>query len=336
MNVTIERINDPEKLPDAWDGLAAIYWQRRIFLRHAHLYNPCKQRYYLLINDSVICAGAIVYTLRLDLLTYLAIPSPVAMQIIGIPSSVSASGMIGETENQTILLEKIKEVEKGFLLALNLDYLPEQTSDFTGRTLPTMVLKHSFATWEEYIKSLRSPYRRRLLQIENKISSFTITTTPCSEYSDKTHELYLQVYRRSKDKLEKLSTDFMRNLPADFTLTRYEKNNRLYGWTISLQDDKNWFFFLGGRDYSIKSSDNIYFCMLQMVLKQSINAGTAIIDFGQTAEIPKTRLGGELQDKYMLGHHSNRLIHSVLHTISPLLSYTRKVPSVHIFQEDKK
>ncbi|MEI6519843.1 MAG: GNAT family N-acetyltransferase [bacterium] len=335
MSVTIERIDDPAKLPDEWDSLAANYWQRRLFLHHAHSYNPCQQRYYLLINDGIISAGAIVYTLRLDLLTYLAIPSPVAMQIVGIPCSVSASGIIGKIENQAMLLDKIMEIEKGFLLCLNLDCLPAQSSMFTGRTLPTMVLNRSFASWDEYIKSLRSPYRRRLIQIENKLSSFTITTTPCSEYTEEMHKLYLQVYHRSKDKLEKLSADFMRNLPADFALTRYEKDNKLYGWTISLHDDKNWFFFLGGRDYRISSSDNIYFCMLQMVLKQAINAGTQVIDFGQTAEIPKMRLGGKLHEKYMLGHHSNRFIHSILHKLSPLLSYTRQVPPVRIFQEDK-
>ncbi len=335
MSVTLERIAAPADLPAEWDTLAENYWQRRRFLSHAQQYNPCQQRYYVLLEDGALAAGAVVYTLRLDMLTFLAIPSPIKVQIVGIPCSVSAGGIIGSIANQTLLLERITQTEGGFLLCLNIAQPIAPEVCFAGRTLPTVLLQCTFNSWDDYLHSLRSAYRRRLLQLQSQAAALTITTIPCHDFDAEMYRLYEQVYQRSKDKLEKLPREFFANLPAEFTLTTYAAKDKLCGWTISLQDGDAWFFFLGGRNYAAQATENLYFCMLVTVLQQAMAAGVRVIDFGQTAEIPKMRLGGELCEKFMLGHHSKSIMHKFLHQISPLLCYTRQVPPVHVFQEGK-
>ena len=67
MNNGLDRIESPADLPDRWDELSTDYYQQREFLRHCHTYNPCRQRYYVLTRNGEIQAGAVAYTLTLNL-----------------------------------------------------------------------------------------------------------------------------------------------------------------------------------------------------------------------------------------------------------------------------
>ena len=113
MTLEIRKLSKASDLPAKWDNLAVDYFQTREFLDHTEKYNPCKQRYYTLFQDGSLQAGSIVYTLKLDILTYLSIPSPFRMNIVGIPCSVSASGIVGRFELFPALIAHIKSQEKG-------------------------------------------------------------------------------------------------------------------------------------------------------------------------------------------------------------------------------
>jgi hypothetical protein len=58
------------------------------------------------------------------------------------------------------------------------------------------------------------------------------------------------------------------------------------------------------------------------------------IDLGQTAEIPKMRLGGKLESRYMEAHHSNKLFNQLLKLAEKTLAYNRKVPMVNVFKTE--
>ena len=104
MSYSVVCIRDAAGLPPEWDQLADGYFQEREFLRHCQEYNPCNQRYYLASREGKLEAGAVLYSLALDLFTYLKLKSPVTMQIAGVPCSVSASGLIGSAEARQSLL----------------------------------------------------------------------------------------------------------------------------------------------------------------------------------------------------------------------------------------
>jgi len=334
--LTLQRVLHPDALPAAWDELASSYFQRRAFLRHAHTYNPCRQRYYLLRDGDTVQAGAVVYSLRMDMLTFLGLPSPVMMHIAGVPCSVSSGGLLGDSRHYPQLLTRLRSAEVGLLLCLNLDACPVTVNMVQGRTLPTIVLNNPFRSWGEYRDALRATYRRRLRSIEAAADSLTITNLPCSTYNADMHGLYEQVYQRSRDKLERLTADFFRHLPAEFHLTVLQSGERLLGWTICLLDDERWYFVLGGRSYAPDILPDLYFVMLLTVLKQGIAAGARQIDFGQTAEIPKMRLGGIPREKYMLGAHSNPLWHTLLRWGGGLLSNRRVTPAAHVFKDGQR
>jgi hypothetical protein len=321
-------------LPGAWDVMAEHYFQRRAFLAHCERYNPCRQRYYLCAGNSQPAAGAVVYTLRLDLLTFARIPSPLTMHIIGVPCSVSPSGVVGDPASFGALLAGVFRQERGLVICLNLDRSPGVPGAVPARTLPSVVFRDTFPDWGSYVRALRSPYRRRLGAALREAARLNIRSGPCAEFSPEHHALYEQVLSRSVGRLERLTLGFFRNLPSAFRLATFQDNGRILGWTIALRDGNHRAFFMGGRDYAAPAGRPLYFAMLAVLLRDAIAEGTRSLDLGQTAEVPKLRLGGKLQEKTMLGRHSSPVLRGVLHLGRGLLSYRRRVPAAHVFRRD--
>jgi hypothetical protein len=320
-------------LPELWDRLALDYFQTRGFLEHTEKYNPCKQRYYMLFQNGILITGLVMYTIRLDLFTYLAIPSPFRMNIVGIPCSVSSAGIIGSYPHLSMLLSHIKGKEKGFLLVLNLNSKLPVKGFIFGRTLPTVLLEGRFDSWEDYAQSLRSDYRRRIKRLSRSFSGIKITRGECVIFDEQMYDLYLGVLKRSKGKLETLSMEFFQKLPSNFHLTTCCDQGKVIGWFITTTFGEKTYFFLGGIDYKQNELHHTYFNTLIEILREAIEKKASCLDLGQTAEIPKIRMGGKIMEKYMLGYHSNRVIRKLLVAGKSLLEYATIVQEAHVFKE---
>jgi hypothetical protein len=333
MTLAIGQVDRALDLPAQWDELAADYFQTVEFLNHAERHNPCEQRYYTLVRDGGLEVGCIVYTLRMDLFTFLTIPSPLRMNVVGIPCSVSSSGIVGNQELLPELFEHLKRREKGLLLALNLESSPLISGVATGRTLPTVILANRFPSWACYLESLRADYRRRFRLLSRPFAGIQARQLECSRFDDEMYLQYRQVLGRSKAKLETLSHSFFRHLPDRFNLTAYYDRGDLLGWFISITYRDRFTFFLGGVDQEVNRRLNIYLNILYHVLRKGIEEGASSIDLGQTAEIPKTRLGGKAVERYMAGHHTNRLFNQFLILGKGILEYPVTAPETHVFKE---
>ena len=333
MNINFSVIRSASELPSAWDEVAGNYFQKREFLGHTEKYNPCKQRYWLLEESGELKAGAVFYTLRLNLLTFIHLKSPVEMHIAGIPCSVSCSGFIGDKSFIQILQKHLFSVLKGFVLFLNLPDDTQGNNHAHGNTLPAIIIKRCFPDWDHYILSLRSDYRRRLLRILNPNQDLTLETLPCREFSPEMYDQYLEVYNRSDAKLEKLTFDFLANLPELFRLTICRNGNEIIGWCITLFYEKVMYFFLGGINYRMNTDYNTYLLLLAHIIRRGIEMGATEIDLGQTAEIPKMRLGGIPERRFMKAHHNNLLMNNLIRIGQGMLSYKRDLPEAHVFKK---
>lgn len=329
---TANKISKASDLPKEWDSLAKCYFQKKEFFLYTEKYNPCKQRYYTLYNKNRIIAGACVYTLTIDLLTFINVRSPVKMQVVGIPATVAPAGIIGDVGAMKILLKEIFKTEKGLIVGMNISPALNCEPAVSMRTMPTIVMNHNFADWEECISSLRSDYKRRMNKIFSGFQEIKTQIIDCSGFNEKLYDLYLQIYDRSKSKLEKLSLEFFKNLPENYILTISSLNNRVISWHITLQDDGVLYFFFGGTDYEYNRKYNSYFNNIAGILKEAINRGYKTIDFGQTAEIPKTRLGGKVIELNLFVYHKNLIVKKLLYFSAKLLQYNRKIPETHVFK----
>lgn len=326
-------IRGASNLPPEWDELANNYFQQLLFLSHAETYNPCNQRYYLCFKDGKLLAAAIVYSLCLDMLTFIKVKSPLKMNIVGIPCSVSSSGIFGDKQVMDVLKKHIYEAEKGFVLVLNLEEKPPDGLFTSGNTLPTIIMSNRFAAWNDYLASLRSNYRRRLKQINQPNDDLRFEKKLCSEFTEDMYQLYLEVYKKSSGKLEKLSCDFFKHLPSDFRMTVCFKNDDVIGWNITLTNRDVYYFFLGGIVYKHNKAYNTYLRLLSTIIKDGIEKRAAFIELGQTAEIPKMRMGGKPIPLYMEAHHSNFIFNNLLKLSGSLLEYKRKLKYANPFKE---
>ena len=316
-------------LPVEWNSLADNYFQQTAFLSHTEIFNPCQQRYYLYMEDDKLIAAAIVYTLRVDMLTYVKIKSPFKMHIVGIPCSVSGPGIFGISQAVNALKKHIYEVEKGFVLFLNLEEKPTCEVAASGNTLPTVVMSNHFSTWNEYLASLRTGYRRRLSRINQVSQVLRFEKTLCAAFTEEMHRQYLEVYKKSNGKLEKLGFDFFKQLPIEFILTACYLENIVIGWNIALSNNNKYYFFLGGIDYKVNKTYNTYLRLLSEIVKDGIEHNAEFIELGQTAEIPKMRMGGKPVILYMEAHHNNLILNKLLKLFSSFLEYKRKPENAH-------
>jgi hypothetical protein len=323
-------IHKATELPDEWDKLTENYFQQAKFLAHAEKYNPCNQRYYVCIENGEMVSATIVYSLRLDFFTYINIKSPLKMNIVGIPCSVSSQGIFGKNSSSIETLKNhIYKVERGFVLILNMEEKPLESAHASGITLPTIILSNQYSDWNKYLASLRSNYRRRLKLINQENKELRFEKKSCSAFTEEMYKQYLEVYNRSNGKLEKLSFYFFINLPAEFILTVCYINETLIGWNIALENNHIYYFFLGGIDYKQNRIHNTYLRLLSQLIRDGIERKAEFIELGQTAEIAKMRMGGEPKPLYMEAHHSNGIFNKFLKLGSPLLEYKRKLENTN-------
>jgi len=334
LELKIKKVNNVLSIPNEWDNLANCYYQRKQFLLHSQNWNRCNQRYYLAFERNQLVAGAVVYSLKLNLFTYSKMTLPVKIKIAGVPCSVSCPGIVGSTQQALKLYEHICSMENGLNLALNL----ENTTGISrrmivGNTLPVIIFNHSFSDWDDYLNNLRSEYRRRIHLIEEKSIDLEFSSGSCKGFTKKMYDQYLQVYNKSNAKLELLDFKFFKYLPDDFCLTKATVNNNSVGWFITLNADQRLHFFFGGLEYSLNEQYAIYLRFLIEIIRQGIELGVESIDLGQTAEIPKMRFGGEYNPLYLITFHTNYLIRSILRSSIKLLEYKSNIPNHHVFKD---
>ncbi len=330
--IMVARLSHVGALVEDWDALCSSPFQRRAFLTHLEQTNPCKQRYYELRDgDGLLRAGAVVYTMPLDLLTFSKLSSSMRINFLGVPCSQSAPGLVGERVWQRRLAKRLRLEEPHFLVGLNLDHGLDLPGFVEGRNLPTVELALEASDLDGYLAALRSDYRRRFKKLTTTWRGVDAQHSSCSEFSAEHHALYLDVFARSDAKLEKLGLNFFTQLDPRFALTSYHRDGRLLGWHITLVDDGVCYFLLEGHRGK-ETEPNVYFNLLVGVLEEALNQGARRVDLGQTAEVPKTRLGGKLVEKTMFATHPSRVVQLMIQRGKGFLEYRRQVPEAHVFK----
>ncbi len=328
----LRRVERARDLPTAWDDMAGTFFRSRAFLQHCERYNPCGQRYWLWEPDGRLTASTIAYDLTLDLLTYRGMKSPLRMTVLGVPCSVAWPGLMGDRTAWPTMLPRILERERGLVLGLNTTAPITMPSLVQGDTLPTLVLEHRFESWEVYTAALRSDYRRRHGRIAAEFEGVDIEVGPCDRLGEDAYRLYVGAFERSDAKLEKLSWDFLRELPPPLRLTRFHNHGRLLGWHVTAVEPERTTFFMGGVDQALNEGFRTYFNLLFHVVRMGIEAGTPIIDLGQTAEVPKLRSGGRTRQRMMFAWHRRGLARKLLRHAAPWLVYDASFDRPRVFK----
>jgi hypothetical protein len=255
------------------------------------------------------------------------------MKVIGLPISIATVPIVGEDSEFEYLLSEIIKREKGLILGLNFTrrYLGKKVVNM--RTLPTIVIDKSFKNYEEYLKALRHPYRRRLLRFQEKFQNVQTRITGCASFNEVHYKLYLDVMGRTKTKLETLSLMLFKNLPENFILTTHYMNDTMLAWNICTCDRPTIFFFMGGINYEFRDHYQSYQNNLISIINYAYSNNLKRIDLGQTAEIAKMRIGGTEDERMLFLYHKNTFLLFLFRLFKGFLEYSTVQSKFHVFKE---
>lgn len=320
-------------LPAAWDGLCPSLLQRRRLLAHYEAANPCGQRYYCLCEDDRPVAGAVVYTIVQNLFTFLRnLPSPVALNVVGLPASISPPGLVGEAAAACELLESVFAAEPGLSLALNLGPEHRVERAVPLRLLPDLVLSNRFDCFAAYVAALRAPWRRRVRLAQERFRGVETTRTGCDAFTAEHHRQYLAVLGHARERLETLGLAFFQGLPPPLELVSCRHEGRLLCWRIMLREGRRLTFVLGGHDYAANGRHASYFNSLLGILEDGMRDGVETIDLGQTAEDAKLRLGARAVEMRMLLAHRRPAVNGLVRLAAPLIACRVRPRAYRVFR----
>lgn len=271
--------------------------------------NPCNQSYEI-IEDNMIVS----YLLKINLLNFSdSFQLNFTTQIIGLPISISEKGYLGKEA----LIEKIVQNRRGLKVILNGD------NKFTcgGQTLSTFIFYNRFSTFEDYIEALRSPYRRRINKALLHREDLEIKRLDRKDFNDIHYGLYLSIMNRTKHPLEILPKEFFAEYEAElYEFIDKETKDIVAFIQLKLIGDKLCFLFGGFRKEDNDKYD-IYYNILLKIIQIGIENNVKTIEFGQTAEESKLKIGCKEVPKYIYIHHSNKIINWFIKRLIPLFSY---------------
>ena len=329
-NLKTKSLISANDLDPFWNQLCDSTYQKIAFLKHIEQYNYCNQRYYQAYKNDRLIAGAVIYSLRVNVLTFAKYNLTLPMTIIGIPASVDAKGIIGNSDFCSAFINEIMKQEKGIILCLNYNDPLGVNKIIEMQTLPSMIYNNNYPNWEAYINSLRHNYRRRILKAQAKFNDVRKVFEPCSKFTRTHYQLYLNVVKKSKTKLEILKYEFFINLPSEYQLFSFYHESELLTWHITTLSKNVYYFVFGGVNYTLRDTFDSYYNNLIHILIEGNKQECNTINFGQTAEVSKNRLGATPQIKRMFIYHKNPLIRLIFRLSKNFLSYDLKTRMIEV------
>lgn len=316
------------KLIDVWPyvrcELPYLYTEKMLTLCAEE--NPLRQEYYY-IERGADYAFFILYHNHLNIFTLGKKELFMNVKTVGFPCSLSDSGYV--TNNLSFMIDYIRTM-KGGKLILNVTNPVRVKGVVLGETLPTCVLTLEKGTLEEYVKSLRSNYRRRIALAKKRCAD--IEMKQITDDSVDIHRLYLNTYEKSEYKLERLEKGFFDRVDADKLV--FFRNNKPVGFVLLKKNGDRLTFMLCGMDYA-KPTVDLYYYMLFHIVAFAYENDCRVIDLGQTSEHTKLRFGAELDKRYFYAVHSNFFLNLFARLTKPLLEYRYSFPDYKAVKTEK-
>jgi hypothetical protein len=280
--------------------------------------NPCKQDYHIEKGTFIVS-----YRLRMDLLNLCGrLSLRINTNVVGLPISVADPGYLGSEDQVEGFLGK----QRGLWVVLN----GKRPFSVPAKTLSTFVFINHFASFSEYLHSLRSPYRRRIKRALDKGKDLRVQKV---DFTEDHHRLYMDVMGRSDHPLEILPPEFFRDYHGDIYEFRSKEGRLLAFVQTKKHDDRLRFLFCGFRREDVEEFD-LYYNMLLWIVRLGIEEGVLEIDFGQTSEESKLKIGCQERERFLYIYHHNPVLRWILRRLLPLFSYRPYPRSHRVFKEE--
>lgn len=237
-----------------------------------------------------------------------------------VPLSVARPGAVLGDDTRAEVFRFFRGL-KGMNLFYNMPEAFRSSGTIPVKTCPRCVLDVRWKSFAEYLEAMRSGYRRRYHQALKKSAPLRMHMLADNrDFSPELYELYLEVFNAARFKLEKLSLEFFRG--AFFKILVLEdERGQAQGFVQLLENRSELIFEFVGFRYATNRKYDTYIRLLLEIVRYGIENGFESIDFGQTADEAKLKLGCRYEHLNVMAHHSNPLLNLLIRATLPLLQY---------------
>jgi hypothetical protein len=177
-----------------------------------------------------------------------------------------------------------------------------------GFSLPTIRINTAYASFEEYLSKHLTKNGRKHARKQFHKAEGVFTLRVFEDFEDlipKVFGLHRAVFLKAKYQFEELPPRFFvecaRCKSPKTELVLCERNDgRIVGSLLIFYNDREQQNKRIGIDYEIADSGLIYNLLNYTGIQRAIARGLATLWLGQSSYLTKTRLGGEIEDQYLL------------------------------------
>ena len=177
-----------------------------------------------------------------------------------------------------------------------------------GFSLPTIRVDTRYKSFEQYLsdhlsKNGRNHARKQFRKAEGK---YTLRAFDDFEHLvERVFPLHRAVFLKAKYQFEELPPRFFvesarSTRPSTELVVCEDRDGRIVGSILIFFSDREQLNKRIGVDYRLADSGLIYNLLNYEGIKRAIGRGIATVWLGQSTYLPKTRMGGELEDQYLL------------------------------------
>lgn len=330
--ITIKQFDSIKDVPSIWDSVIGDNIYLSIdFLSFMEEVDKCNQKYYMIYEDDTLDTVFMTYVRnKYNLGMFTKIDLVQKMTMIYVPLSVTRPG-IAYGKHLQEAMDFIMKM-KGPKMLMNIgDYNPKGWAK--GITCPKCIFYNRFNTFDEYLNSLRSNYRHRYKKAFEKSKALTIEyLIDNKDFTEEMYDCYLQVYNKSRIKVEKLDINFFRG--SFFKIFVLKNEEKVVGFGQMLENQTELIFEFVGVDYKYNNQYDTYHRILLEIVKYGIENKFKTIDFGQTADESKLKLGSKYTELFVYLHHSNKIKNFINQKMAKYLSYKPITTEYKVFKEE--
>lgn len=177
-----------------------------------------------------------------------------------------------------------------------------------GFSLPTIRINVSYSSWDEYLQKQLSKNGRKHARKQFHKAEGLYTLQAYDDFEHlvpKVFGLHRAVFLKAKYQFEELPPSFFVECsrstnPRTELVTCTRSDGRIVGSLLIFYNDWEQQNKRIGIDYEIADSGLIYNLLNYTGIRRAIDRGLTTVWLGQSSYVPKLRLGGELDDQYLL------------------------------------
>lgn len=199
-----------------------------------------------------------------------------------------------------------------------------------GAIPPMHVLNSTYIHFDDYLRALKSTYRAQIQRSKKKLlkAGFEIisgrgTAFFDEHFDEKTYQLYVNVHRNAKHKLELFSAEFFRELARalneEVLLTLIKKQGKTHGFVFSITRGTTHYNLYSGLDYNMNPMGDLFFNLFYHDLDHAFRAGSTSLHLGQTSDYFKSRLGTQTKKLYFYANTAPAALNRILRLFSGII-----------------